>query len=151
MAAINNLNKVSSLSASDLLALFSSSAGTDAAVTLATLVTWLQAQLSASGGMTTQYAAPSATGFAVTITPPVTGGSVYLLLTPTAGFAAGTINLPASPVDEQEALITCTQAVTALTVSGNGNTINGAPTALTANGFFRMRFDGVLKVWNRIG
>jgi hypothetical protein len=151
LSSINRLPKTSSLTGADLLALFSSSLGSDAATTLTTLLTWLQSQLSASGGFTTQYAAPSATGFSVTIAPPATGGSVYLLLTPVAGYAAGTVLMPASAVDEQEVLCACTQVVTTLTVSGNGNTINGAPTTLAAGGFFRMRFDGVLKTWNRCG
>ena len=53
--------------------------------------------------------------------------------------------------DGQEVLVTSTQAVTALTVSGNGSTVYGAPSALTANAFFKLRFDGVVKAWYRIG
>lgn len=151
MAAINKLSKVSALSSADLLALFSDSVGDDSAVTLGTLLTWLQAQLTADTGMVTQYAAPSATGFSVTVAPPVAGGSVWLLLTPVAGYAAGTVVLPASPVDAQEVLVSCTQAVTTLTVNGNGSTVNGAPTTLAANAFFRLRYDGVLKAFYRVG
>lgn len=149
--AIQNLTKTTDLASADLVALFSASVGSDVAATLSTLVAWLQGQLTASGGMVTQYSAPSATGFSVTITPPSTGASVFLLLTPVAGYAAGTIVLPASPVDAQEVLVSCTQAVTTLTVSGNGSTLNGAPAALTANAFFRLRFDGVLRAWYRVG
>jgi hypothetical protein len=47
--------------------------------------------------------------------------------------------------------VNTTQAVTALTVAGNGATVNGAPTTLAANGFFRIRFDAVLDVWYRVG
>lgn len=151
MAAINKLSKVSALSSADLLALFSDSVGDDSAVTLGTLLAWLQAQLTADTGMVTQYAAPNATGFSVTVAPPVAGGSVWLLLTPVAGYAAGTVVLPASPVDGQEVLVNSTQAVTTLTVSGNGSTVNGAPTTLAANAFFRMRYDGVLKAFYRVG
>jgi hypothetical protein len=153
MSSIDKLSKVTALAAGDLIALFSGALGNDAAVTLSALLTWLQSQLSAAGGSITQYAAPSATAFNVAIAPPIAGTSVFLLLTPTAGFAAGTITLPAqaSCVDEQELLVSCTQAVTALTVAGNGSTVNGAPTTLTANGFFRLRFDGVFKAWYRAG
>jgi hypothetical protein len=107
----------------------------------------------ANGALVTQYAAPAATGFTVLINPPDDGDSMYLLLTPNAGYAAGTITLPAAALcqDGQELLATCTQSVTALTVAGNGSTINGAPTTLAANGFFRLRFDGVLHTWNRVG
>lgn len=151
--AIQNLSKVSTLSGSDLIALFSNSVGNDAAATLATLLSWLQTQLSASGGFLTQYSAPAATGFNVTVAPPTTGASVFLLLTPAAGYAAGTVTLPAqaSCVDGQEVLVSCTQSVTTLTVAGNGSTVNGAPSTLAANGFFRLRFDGVFDAWYRVG
>lgn len=151
--AIEKLARTDELSASDLVALHSNSLGNDAAATLATLLAWLQDQLTSAGGFTTQYSAPAATGFSVTIDPPVDGGSVYLLLTPAAGYAAGTIVLPALAecVDGQEVLVSCTQAVTTLTVSGNGATVNGAPATLAANAFFRLRFDGVFDAWYRIG
>lgn len=99
----------------------------------------------------TQYAAPNATGFTVAVT--ALGVSAYLLLTPLAGYAAGTITLPAvaTCVDGQEFLVSCTQSVATLTVGGNGATVNGAPTALAANGFFRLRFDAVNDSWYRIG
>lgn len=107
----------------------------------------------ANGALVTQYAAPAATGFTVLIAPVDAGDSIYLLLTPNAGYAAGTITLPAAAtcVDGQELLVTTTQLVTALTVAGNGSTVNGAPTTLAANGFFRLRFDGVFKAWYRVG
>ena len=151
--AIQNLSKVTTLSAGDYVALFSSSVGSDVAATLSTLLAWLQDQLTAAGSFITQYAAPNATGFNVQMVPVTDGGSVYLLLTPAAGYAAGTITLPAqaSCVDGQELLVSCTQAVTTLTLAGNGSTVNGAPTTLAANAFFRLRFDGVFKAWYRIG
>lgn len=104
-------------------------------------------------GFITQYFAPNATGWSVLIAPPTSGENVKLLATPTAGFAAGTITLPAQAtcVDGQEVLVACTQAVTTLTVAGNGSTVNGAPTTLAANAFFRLCYDGVLKAWFRIG
>ena len=151
--AIQNLSSVSTISGSDQLALFSAAVGSDVRATLTTLLSWLQGELTAAGGLITQYAAPNATGFSVQVAPVTDGGSVYLLLTPAAGYAAGTITLPAQAlcVDGQELLVSCTQAVTALTVAGNGSTVNGAPTTLAANAFFRLRFDGVFKAWYRIG
>ena len=150
---ISNLSRVSALGSSDLVPLFSSALGGDAAATLATLATWLQGQLTASGAMITQYAAPNATGFTAAVQPAADGGSVWLLLTPVAGYASGTVLLPlqAQCKDGQEVLVTSTQAVTALTVSGNGSAVYGAPSALTAGAFFRLRFDGVVKAWYRIG
>jgi hypothetical protein len=127
--------------------------GVDRRASLAAFAEVLQPLLSSSSGFITQYAAPNATGFNVLIAPPTNGASVYLLLTPAAGYAAGTITLPlqASCVDGQEVLVSCTQAVTTLTVAGNGSTVNGAPATLAANAFFRLRFDGVFDAWYRIG
>lgn len=108
---------------------------------------------SAPGGLITQYAAPNATAFVLNVSPPEDGENVWLLITPTGAFAAGTLALPAAALckDAQETLVTTTQAVAALTVNGNGSTVNGAPTTLAANAFFRLRFDGVFKAWYRVG
>lgn len=153
MPAINQLSQVDQVQASDLVPIFSNQNGDARAAAMSVLLAYLQQNLTASGGMATQYSAPNATGFSVTINPPTDGASVFLLLTPVAGYAAGTITLPelAECVDGQEVLATCTQAVTTLTVAGNGATVNGAPTTLAANAFFRLRFDGVLDSWYRIG
>jgi hypothetical protein len=100
----------------------------------------------------TQYSSPTATGFSVTILDS-SGTSVWLILTPLAGYAAGTLILPAvaNCVDRQEILFNTTQAVTTLTINANGATVIGAPTTLAANAFFRLRFDDVLNVWYRVG
>jgi hypothetical protein len=155
MTTINQLSAVDTLSAADLVPIYSSTNGDARKASMAVLAAFIQSLLNeAAGGFETQYSAPAATGFSVTVDPSVDGGSVYLLLTPLAGYAAGTIVLPAIAdcADGQEVLVSCTQAVTTLTVSGNGATaVNGAPTALAANGFFRLRYNGVLLSWYRIG
>jgi hypothetical protein len=152
MATINQLGVVTSLTAADLLPLFSQTTGCDRAVSVGTLMAYLQTLIS-SAGMITQYAAPNATGFSVTIQLPDGGERLYLLLTPIADYATGTIVLPAvsGVVDGQEILVSSTHAVTTLTVSGNGAQVNGAPTALAANGFFRLVFDANYSSWFRIG
>lgn len=101
----------------------------------------------------TQYAAPNASGFSVLVAPPTTGSDVWAQIRPTATFAAGTVTLPAqaSAVDGQRVLVTTTQTITALTVAGNGASVNGAPTTLAAGGWFELRFDGVFKDWSRVG
>lgn len=154
MSSINRLQKISALSTSDLIPLFSNALGDDAAASMSTLLTFLQSQLTVAGAFMTQYFAPNANGWNVTIAPAQNGESVYLLVTPTGGFAAATINMPpqASCVDGQQVLVSCTQTVAALVVGGNGATaVNGAPTAFTANAFFRLRYDGPSKSWYRVG
>jgi hypothetical protein len=151
--AINRLSSVDALAAGDQFAIYSSSNGDDRRAALSLLLEYLQDNLTAQDDKVTQYAAPNATAFNVAIAPPADGDSVFLLLTPTGTFAAGTITLPAvaSCEDKQELLVHCSQIVTTLTVAGNGATVNGAPTTLAANGFFRLRFDGVLNSWYRVG
>jgi len=151
--AIQNLPSTDDLSSSDSVAIFSALLGNDARATLGVLLAWLQAQITDAGGYTTQYAAPL-TGGNVLVAPPVAGGNVYLILTPAGTLATLTVTLPAKAtcVDGQEVLVSCTQILTALTVAPNGAAAaNGAPTSLTANGFFRMRYDGVIGTWYRIG
>jgi len=114
------------------------------------LLAWIQSSLT-YGKPTTQYYAPAASGFTATITD----GSedIHLILTPLAGYAAGTIKLPAlaNAIDKQIVTVNCTQSVAALTMDGNGATVVGAPTALSANGYFVMKYDIVLSTWYRIG
>ena len=151
---ISQLNSTDSLSASDLLAVWAAANSDTRKASLSTLLSFLQENLTSPGDDMTQYAAPNATGFSVTIDPVVDGQNVYLLLTPNAGYAAGTIVLPAVAecVDGQQVLVSTTQAITTLTVSGNGATaVNGAPTTLAANAFFRLRYDGIFKSWYRVG
>jgi hypothetical protein len=153
MSAIDKLSAVTTLTASDFVALFSTSVGNDSKATLATLAAYLQTLLSAGTGLVTQYSAPSATGFSVTIAPLENGSSTYLNLTPVAGYAAGTIVLPAVAQcqDGQEVLVSTTNAVTTLTINANGSSVTGGPTTLAAGAFFRLRFDGVYKTWARVG
>lgn len=150
---ISQLNSVDSLSASDLLAVWTAANSDTRKASLSVLLAFLQANLTDPGDDMTQYSAPAATGFSVTISPAVNGQNVYLLLTPNAGYAAGTIVLPpvANCVDGQTVLCNTTQAVTTLTLNGNGATVVGGPTTLAANAFFKLRFDGVFNNWYRVG
>lgn len=146
----------SPLASSDYLALFSGQLGQDAKATLSQLLTWLQSQLTSSGSFTQQFVSPNASGYSVTIAPPSSGASMWLLSTPLAGYANFTILLPAG-VDGQEVLVNSTQAVSgALTVTGatvgaSPQPVNGAPATLAANGFFRLKFCGVTSSWYRVG
>jgi hypothetical protein len=150
---INQLSRADTLDMGDLFVIFATNNGDARAAAASVLLAFIQENLTASGPLMTQYASPNASGFSVTVSPVVNGQGVYLLLTPLGAYAAGTIVLPAQAtvVDGQEVLVTCTQAVTTLTVNGNGATVNGAPTSLTANAFFRLRYDGINQSWYRIG
>lgn len=153
MSTINQLTAVDEVVSADSVPIYSSGNGDARKASLGVIAAYIQSLLTAAGLYMTQYAAPSVNATNTQIAPATDGESVYLLLTPTGTFAAGTITLPAKALcqDGQEVLVSCTQIVTALTVAGNGATVNGAPTTLAVNGFFRLRFDGVFGAWFRVG
>lgn len=150
-ATINQLNAIATVNGSDLIPVYSQTNGDARKLSLTNLATFIASQTTSADNKITQYSAPSASGFTTTITNSTS--SVWLILTPTAGFAAGTLVLPATAnsTDKQEILVNCTQAITALTINGNGSTVTGAPTTLAANAFFRLRFDAVTSTWYRVG
>lgn len=160
MPRINELTAVDSVSAGDLLPAYINNNGDARKVAVSVLQAYMQANLTfptftGQGAYTTQYAAPSSTGFDIVITDGADDNTnVHLILTPTAGFATGEITLPivSSIVDKQEVLVNCTQAVTAFVVDGNGATsVTGAPSTLAANDFFRLKFDAPTSTWYRVG
>lgn len=152
---INELTAVDSVVGSDLTVIFANSNGDNRKAAMSVLLAYMQANLTFSTAginYTTQYAAPSATGFSVAITDD--SNNTHLILTPLAGYATGTIVLPAvgNVIDKQEVLVNCTQAVTTLTVDGNGAVaVTGEPAALAANDFFRLKYDITVQTWYRVG
>lgn len=150
---MGNLSQASDVAAGDWLVLWKTSQGDYRGVSLTDFLTYLATAFHVGRPEAlTQYAAPSATGFSVSIT--VGDDDVHLILTPAAGYAAGTIVLPpvAGLRDKQEVTVNCTQAVTTLTVNGNGAVaVTGAPTTLAANAYFKMCYDALTSTWYRIG
>ncbi|MCA3173732.1 MAG: hypothetical protein ING25_11895 [Burkholderiales bacterium] len=151
MTTINQLSAVDSVVSSDQVPIYSSGQGDARKASMSVIKSFVLSGATTSDDKVTQYAAPTATGFTVTVNN--SSDSVWLILTPLAGYAAGTLVLPAvaNCVDRQEILFNTTQAVTTLTINANGATVIGAPTTLAANAFFRLRFDDVLNTWYRVG
>lgn len=116
-----------------------------------TVAEYIQSQWSAGDGKIIQYAGPTATGFSVTVNN--SSASVWLVLTPNATMAAGTIILPdvANCVESQEIVVSSSQTVTALTINLNGALGVGTPTTISSGGFFTLRFEPILKTWYRVG
>lgn len=99
-----------------------------------------------------QYSAPSATGFDIVVND--SNVDVHLIITPSGTFADGNIILPATGNvrDKQILIVNSTQEVTALTIDGNGAAgVHGAPTTLSANGYFTLKYDATVNAWYRIG
>jgi hypothetical protein len=153
MAQINEYPTANPIQASDLLALFSTGNSDTRKASISALQAYLQDNLTFNDGkeaFTTQYSAPSATGFSVQITDGA--NNIWLVLTPDATYATGTIILPTSTnaTDKQEVLVNCTEIVTTLTINGNGATVVGGPTTLAANDSFKLKFDATLSRWYKV-
>lgn len=153
---INQLSALDTLASGDNIAVGSASYGDDRRAALSVLLTYLQNNLTTTDALAfaeylTQYAAPSATGQNIQVTD--ADDNIHLIVTPVAGYAAMTITLPTSTncVDKQDILVNITQNVTTLTVAGNGATVVGAPTSITANDFFRLKYDLAGTTWYRAG
>ena len=148
MPTINQLTATDTVTASDLIPIWSSGDGDARKASANTLKTYLTGGVSVNDGLITQTASPAATAFNIGVT--VAG--TWLILTPVAAYAAGTITLPFFDDVEggQIVLVNCSQAVTALTVDGNGATVIGAPTTLTANSFFTLRYRADTLAWYRV-
>jgi hypothetical protein len=93
-------------------------------------------------------------------TPPTTGQTVTLanntsgsFIIPAGTLATLTVAMPPAPKDQQEITVVIATAITALTVSGNGNSLGpGMPTgAQIAGFFFRTKFNNTTSTWYRIG
>ena len=151
MTDINRLALISQVSSGDQIPVWSTSNGDTRRLAISALLAYFQQQFAAPTLSTSIYT--PTTGFSITVPTPVSEQQ-WMLLQPAGTLAAGTITLPlnTSTPDGTELLVTSTQTVTALTISLNGaSAANGAPTTITANTFFRLRFVQSLNSWYRIG
>jgi len=152
MATLNTTDTVSS---GDKFVIWSENDGQYDGATLQTVADAIEPLLTSPGEYSTQYSAPSATGFTTTVVAGSLGQTdIRLIITPAAGYANGTIVLPLAStcVDHQRLLVTCTQAVTTLATTLNGAVAApGVPTTLAANAFFMLMFDMPTLNWYRVG
>jgi hypothetical protein len=148
MTDINQLSSTDTLTAGDLLPIWRSNNSDTRKTSLTALQAYMQSSLTFSAGQfVVQYAAPSATAFTVSLL--ANTNNQWLILTPLGAYAAGTITFPlvSAVADNQEILIFSTQAVTTLTLSGNGATIVGAPTGISQNGAIRFKYNSLATSW----
>jgi len=77
----------------------------------------------------------------------------YLVLNPSTSITTGSIKLPEryEVTDGQVVLVACSQQVTNFSVDGNNALVIGAPNALAANGFFKLKYDKLSNTWYRVG
>ncbi len=133
--------KISELPAASALTGVETAPVVQSAATVGATVDQIKAYVNTPVG---SYQTPT-TGFTITIA----SGIAFLNLNPAGSLLAGTINMPAVPVDGQVIEIASTQTITTLTVSGNGSTILNAPTTITAGTGFSYRYRATGTTWYR--
>lgn len=124
--------------------------GRDYRILTADVLTYIQDNIG-TPAFFRQSSAPAATGFNIQVND--ASDNVWLIVNPLAGYAAGTITLPAvaNCIDGQEVSVICTQSVTTLTIAGNGAVdVIGEPTAVSTYGYFTLRFDATSLIWYRV-
>lgn len=149
MPTINQLSSVDTVSSGDLIAVYVPNNGDARKMSINTLLNYFQNTF-ASPDVFTQLATPG-TGFNLAVTN--SGNNGWILLQPAGTLASGTVTLPLNTVaaDGQEITVTTTQQITAFTLAGNGATaVYGAPTTLSAEDFFKMRFYKPTNSWYRV-
>lgn len=138
--------------ASQSLPVYDPAKGDSRRFSLSDLLAWIQSQTAAGlQEPNTQYSAPVDGG---TVLVNDDSEDTHLIITPAIGLALLTITLPAlaNLRDKQQIIVNCTQAVAGLTIGGNGATVGtGAPAALLADDYFRLKYDATLNIWYRIG
>lgn len=146
MPTIDNLSSTSSLSSGDLVPVYSQANGDARKASLSTLLAFFQSQF-ASPEFETVTAAPSLAGFTAALV--ASAKNIWLILSPTGPLASGTVVLPApaDSFDGQTIVVVSSEAITVLTVNGNGGTVNGAPTSLGTDGFFSLRYQALTSTW----
>jgi hypothetical protein len=157
--SINKLTATDAIALGDFFAIDDRSAGGDRKLPYSVLKAAIEALIAAGqtgkkSEYTKQFSTP-VTGGTITITDGSNDDSnMWLIVTPAGTLANLAIKFPAvaNLVDKQEILVNCTQDITALTFDKNGATdIIGEPTALTANDFFKFKYESQTLNWYRVG
>lgn len=153
MTTINQLSQAKKIASSDRIPVYSAENGDTRSGTVQQIAEAVLEAIEGSPDETIYSLTTDGSSFTVAVLPATPGGSAWAQITLSIPAPAGTIILPGADdrAHGQEVLVTCTQAVAALTFNGSGAAVAGAPTNLAANGFFRLRFDSISTTWYRIG
>lgn len=152
-----NYNRISDPSVSDLAFMWDESSSDWRLCTLGDILTLFESNLTVLSDVVTepvtQYSSP-ATGFSITLTDGDDDNEdIRLILTPIATLATGTLVFPlnTSLRDHQKITVTSVAEITALTLDGNGATLQGGPSTIAAGGYFTMQYDSITTSWYRVG
>ena len=150
MPTINQLAGLTQVSGGDQLPIYVPNNGDARKVSVNQLLQYFQTTFAAPTVATNLYT--PGTGFNVTVPTPVSEQQ-WMVIQPAGTLAAGTITLPLNTgtPDGTQVLVTTTQIITSFTLALNGAAAAfGAPTTLSANAFFTMRFYQATNSWYRV-
>lgn len=151
--SIQNLNELLGFDGTLQIPVYDPASGNNRRISLSNLIALAAASASKSTGYASKILAPTATGFTVDMAPAINAMNVFQMITPTAGFASGTLKYPltANAVHDQRIHVFTTQVITAVTHSLDTASGLGLPATLAANGYFMARYDQTLNIWHRVG
>lgn len=150
MPTINQLPLLANVNAGDQIPVYSPNNGDARRLPISQLLNYFE-QTFSSPDLATNVYTPG-TGFNLALPTPTS--NQWILLQPAGTLASGTVTLPLNTQTPSgtEILITTTQIITTFTLAANGAAnVYGAPTTLSANQFFKMRFVQSTNSWYRIG
>ena len=150
MPQINQLSSISQVSGANQIPVYDQNNGDARKMSVSALLQYFQATFAAPTVATNLFT--PGTGFNVAVPTPVSEQQ-WMIIQPAGTLASGTITLPLNTgtPDGTEVLVTTTQQITAFTLSLNGAAnAYGAPSTLSAQDFFRMRFYQATNSWYRI-
>ncbi len=146
MPYINQLPLLSKVSAGDQVPVYSPNNGDARRLPISQLLDYFQ-QTFASPTLATNIYTPG-TGFNIAV--PTASSQQWILIQPVSTLATGTVTLPLNTQtpDGTEVLVTTAQQITSFALGINGATaIYGAPSTLSAEDFFRVRFVQATNSW----
>lgn len=149
MTRINELTRATELASGDVLPIWSQNDGESRASSVALLTAYLQDNLDFAGGVMSLRNFTPASGDNCAIST-ATQQDIWVALSPAGTLATLTIEFTGTPQNLQEIMVSTSAAITALTFT-TPQAQQGTPGAMGANGFFKMKYDGVNSIWRRVG
>lgn len=151
MPTINRLSAIDALAGGDQLPVYDTSNGDARRASLSLLDSYLSSSLTSyfASKVLKQTASVTATGQTVQVNDD--SDHVWLIIKPSANYAAGTLKMPAvgNCVDGQEVIVHSTKTFTAFTVDGNGASLFGCTfgTGYAAGTRHVFRFNATDTTW----
>lgn len=153
MPTLSSLSRVDMIRDTDEVILYSPSQGDTRKASMPQVAAYVQAKTEGDPDETIYSVVSSGGALTVAALPVVAGAGVWVQLNPASNVPSITIALPGvgDRAQDQEVLVTSTKTLASIAINGNGAVVRGAPTTLSADGFFTLRFDSLSTTWYRVG